>query len=129
MQGTSRVQLEPGDYIEATEEEPGAWRLEKVDLRKGEKSMRLTGDRQNELYKLGALQARYRENGVWYHPLEKFPGALFDANGYVCFKTALEYANCASVKKGPDPNTIHVKGGISSLPFYVPLQPTPISRI
>ena len=34
----------------------------------------ITGTRLNEKYKLGALQARYRENGYWYHPLGKFPG-------------------------------------------------------
>jgi hypothetical protein len=28
----------------------------------------ITGTRLNKRYKLGALQARYRENGYWYHP-------------------------------------------------------------
>ena len=86
----------------------------------------ITGARLNEMYKLGALQARYRENGYWYHPLEKFPGVLFDANGYVLFNTGEDYHRSASVKKGPDPNHIHVVGGIASLPSYVGLNPRPL---
>lgn len=122
-------EIKPGDYVELTEVSTGSWVMEKVDTLKDDKAMRLTGERLNDLYKLGAAQARYRENGVWYHPLEKFPGVLLDANGYALFKTAADYANCSSVKKGPDPNTIHVKGGIASLPFYVPLNPPPTSQI
>jgi 5-methylcytosine-specific restriction enzyme A len=88
---------------------------------------RITGIRLNEKYNLGAVQARYRENGYWYHPLKNFPGALFDANGYVLFQTATDYQRCATVRKGPDPNHIHVPGGIASLPFYVRLVPAPIN--
>jgi|HubBroStandDraft_6_1064221.scaffolds.fasta_scaffold93710_3 hypothetical protein len=86
----------------------------------------ITGRRLNEKYKLRALQARYRENGYWYHPLEQFPGALFDANGYVLFQTEEDYQQCEGVRKGPDPNHIHVQGGIASLPFYVQLDPPPL---
>ncbi len=86
----------------------------------------IKGDRLNQKYKVGAVQARYREDGNWYHPLDKFPGALFDANGYVLFESAAEYAACNDVKKGPDPNHIHVEGGIASLPSYIKLDPPPI---
>lgn len=48
----------------------------------------ITGRRLNEKYKVGAVHSLYRENGYWYHALDKFPGALFDAKGYVLFKTA-----------------------------------------
>jgi hypothetical protein len=75
---------------------------------------------------VGAVHALYRENGYWYHALDKFPGALFDANGYVLFKTTTDYQKCGAVKKGPDPNHIHVLGTISALPFYIPLNPPPI---
>ena len=92
---------------------------------RGLENTMITGDHLNEKYKIGAVQARYREDGHWYHPLEKFPGVLFDANGYVLFKTVLDYINCTGVKKGPDPNHIHVDGGIASLPFYVQLDPPP----
>jgi hypothetical protein len=114
-----------GDYVEMTETEQGSWTLAPVNFRKKEKNM-LNGEYLNEKYKLGAVQAKYRENGVWYHSLNEFPGALFDARGYVLFDSAAEYEACDQVKKGPDPNHIHVKGGISSLPFYVPLEPPPL---
>ena len=85
----------------------------------------IRGEELNAKHKVGAVQSRYREDGQWYHPLEQFPGALFDANGYVLFKTEEEYMRCNGVKKGPDPNHIHVDGGISSLPSYVQLSISP----
>ena len=86
----------------------------------------ITGEGLRNKYKIAAVQGRYRENGYWYHPLNRFPGVLFDANGYVLFETESQYENCAAVKKGPDPNHIHVSGGIASLPFYVLLNPPPL---
>lgn len=86
----------------------------------------LKGDYLNSHYGIGAKQARYREDGVWYHPLNKFPGALFDGNGYVLFDSQAQYEQCDSIKKGPDANHIHVSEGISSLPGYTPLVPPPL---
>jgi len=48
---------------------------------------RIYGRDLNELWQVGALHALYREDGKWYEHLERFPGALFDYNGYVIFKT------------------------------------------
>jgi len=86
---------------------------------------RVTGKLLNKHYGLGAAQARYRENGVWFHPLHQFPGILFDAKGYVIFPTQEDYEKSADVKKGPDPNHIHVLGGIADIPGYVQLNPPP----
>lgn len=121
----STQRIKAGDYVELTEIQPEVWSLATVDVNREGRVM-ITGERLNEHYEIGAAQARYRENGVWYHPLDQFPGALFDGNGYVLFQTATEYADCDRVKKGPDPNHIHVKGGISSLPSYVRLDPAPL---
>ena len=85
----------------------------------------ITGNFLNTIYKLGAAQSRYRVDGVWYHPLNKFPGALFDRQGYVLFDRPEDYYACRQVKQGPDPNHIHVEGGIASIPAYVRLQPPP----
>jgi hypothetical protein len=79
----------------------------------------------NNSYGLGAAQARYREDGTWYHPLDQFPGVLFDAGGYVRFESPEEYRHCEYVKKGPDPNHIHVEDGIAMIPTYVKLDPPP----
>src|SRR5262245_33842776 len=46
----------------------------------------------NEEWKLGARHALYHKDGTWYMPLERFPGAYFDPQGYVLFRTYEEYA-------------------------------------
>jgi len=40
----------------------------------------------NHKWGVNAKHALYRDDGRWYHVLEKFPGALFDSHGYVFFK-------------------------------------------
>lgn len=88
--------------------------------------MRLTGKWLNKKYGLGALAARYRENGVWYHPLVEFPAVLFDGTGYVLFSSESDYLAAPFVKHGPDPNHIHIIGGLSNAPGYVLLHPAPV---
>jgi len=92
------------------------------------KQKRITGERLNVLYRLGGAQARYRQDGKWYHPLRRFPGILFDGAGYVRFESPSEYEACDQVKKGPDPNQIHVEKGIARIPTYVQLDPPPRSN-
>lgn len=76
---------------------------------------RITGAKLNETLGLGVLHARYREDGKWYHPLKKFPGALFDENGYVIIQTSEEYLSNTQFQHGVD---LHVIGGIASLNNY-----------
>ena len=42
----------------------------------------LTGALLSERWGVGAAHALYIYDGHWYHQLERFPGALFDENGY-----------------------------------------------
>ena len=70
----------------------------------------------NKKWQVGAEHALYRQDGKFYMHLNRFPGALFDEDGYVLFKTENEYLNCSSIKIGA---RVNVKGGISSLPGYV----------
>jgi len=70
----------------------------------------------NRRWGVGALHALYREDGKFYNHLTHFPGALFDARGYVLFKTQEQYRNSPHLQHGVQ---LHVKGGISSLPGYV----------
>jgi 5-methylcytosine-specific restriction protein A len=86
---------------------------------------KITGKWLNKKYGIGASQARYRENGVWYHPLKDFPGALFDGDGYVLFSSEAEYLGAATIKHGPDPNHIHAIDGIAKANGYVALHPAP----
>jgi hypothetical protein len=71
----------------------------------------------NKNWRVGAVQARYRETGNWYHRLRRFPGALFDAHGYILFPT-----ENALIRMRPGVQIgkqIGVPGGIASLPGYV----------
>jgi hypothetical protein len=77
---------------------------------------RVSGRNLNERYGVGAAHALYRKDGRWYHRLRAFPGALFDASGYILFETEEEYLECSQLQIGHD---LHVPLGISSIPGYV----------
>lgn len=75
-----------------------------------------SGANLNREWKVGANHALYRENGKFYMPLERFPGAYFDVYGYLLFNTEEEYQDCDYLMIGP---RVNVKGGISAVPGYV----------
>ncbi|MDR3726610.1 MAG: HNH endonuclease [Terracidiphilus sp.] len=79
---------------------------------------RITGKELNDRWNVGADDSRYSERGNWYAQLHRFPGALFDQNGYVLFRTKEEYQSCPylNIRK-----QINMKGisGISAIPEYV----------
>jgi hypothetical protein len=70
----------------------------------------------NELWKIGAEQTRFRETGTFYMPLNRFPGALCDSNGFILFKTEADYRNCSYLRIG---SRLSVPRGISKIPGYV----------
>lgn len=76
----------------------------------------ISGKYLNELWNIGAKHALYREDGKWYHQLKEFPGALFDANGYIIFETEKNYLESPHLQIQQD---LHVINGISSMPNYV----------
>ena len=55
----------------------------------------VTGSRLNREWGANARHALYREDGRWFHVLERFPGALFDAHGYIVFQTENERSGSA----------------------------------
>ena len=74
------------------------------------------GRKLNREWGVNARHALYRENGKWYMPLERFPGAYFDAHGYLVFPTKHSYETCRHIRIG---KRVNVPGGIQSLPGYV----------
>jgi 5-methylcytosine-specific restriction protein A len=78
-----------------------------------------TGRELNQRWGVGARHALYRETGDWYHVLKRFPGALFDANGYVRLESRndLEMPG-VSVSKENGKDWLSVPGGIAALPGY-----------
>jgi 5-methylcytosine-specific restriction protein A len=75
----------------------------------------MTGYYLNKILDLNAKHALYREDGTWFHHLTKFPGILFDKNGYILFLTKEEYISNPNLKGNKE---LHVTNGISSLKQY-----------
>ena len=78
---------------------------------------RITGRLLNEQWGVNARHALYREDGRWYHVLERFPGALFDANGYIVFDGERSFRSCSYLSIGDEVNVRSPKG-ISAIPGY-----------
>jgi len=90
--------------------------------------MKKTGNALLRHYKLHARSAHYHANGCWYWSLRQFPGVYFDASGYVVFSTEKNYSECEYLQIGPVNTRVRdEKAGISGIPGYVKLDPTPIS--
>jgi len=95
------------------------WRLQgrKTAIGKEEATTaNTTGRALNKKWGVNAQHALYREDGTWYHVLERFPGALFDAHGYIMFDTEEDYKNCPGISIGKE---LSVAAGIANLPGYV----------
>lgn len=75
----------------------------------------LSGRELNKRWKVGAKHALYHREGSWYNNLRRFPGALFDPEGYVFFETERAYRDSLYVRVTQETN---VRGGISSMPEY-----------
>ena len=78
---------------------------------------RITGRLLNEEWGVNARHALYREDGRWYHVLERFPGALFDANGYIVFDTERTFRSCSYLSIGDEVN-VSGSRGIAAIPGY-----------
>lgn len=76
----------------------------------------MNGNFLNKLLDLGAKHALYRIDGTWYHNLKKFPGILFDKDGYVIFHTEKDYLNNSHLNRKKD---LHIENGIKSLKGYI----------
>jgi hypothetical protein len=75
----------------------------------------LSGKTLNRRWGVGAIHALYHKDGTFYEELKQFPGALFDRNGYVLFKTKTDYDAARGLRHGAK---LNVPGGISSLIGY-----------
>jgi 5-methylcytosine-specific restriction protein A len=78
--------------------------------------VQLTGKRLNQEWEVGAQHALYHRDGCWYNNLERFPGALFDPDGYILFETEDEYQASLDLNIGKETN---VPNGISAILGYV----------
>lgn len=70
----------------------------------------------NKLWNVGAKHALYYKCGTWFHQLRRFPGALFDAEGYVVFETEEAFRTCPHLRIRKD---VGCREGIRKIPGYV----------
>ena len=82
----------------------------------GQKDFTNSGKKLNEKWNVGAKHALYHWEGNWFNNLKKFPGALFDPNGYVLFETDKAYRSSRHLQIAQE---THVPNGIASIPGYV----------
>lgn len=75
----------------------------------------LTGRGLNRKWNVNARHALYHKDGTWYEVLKHFPGALFDPDGYVFFKTEEEYKRSPHLRVALKTN---VRNSIKSIPGY-----------
>jgi len=68
-----------------------------------------------QLWGVTSAQSLYHNNGTCYDLLERFPGALFDANGYVLFPDKNDYRSCLYLRITQE---LNVPDGIESIPSY-----------
>ncbi len=86
--------------------------------------MKVTAKRLAESVGISAKHALYRETGDWYHVLKRFPGVLFDKEGYLLFETQEDYQRLVAdgglygVRQSVENNWLTIQQGISSLPGY-----------
>jgi len=76
----------------------------------------LSGRQLNVEWKVGANHALFHKDGTYYNHLQSFPGALFDVDGYVLFRSEDQYRKSQYLQHGKQ---LHVPGGIESIPGYV----------
>ncbi len=69
----------------------------------------------NKKWNVGAADARYHRDGKFFMPLNRFPGALFDPDEYLLFRTREQYEESPYLNIG---ERLNVPGGISSAPGY-----------
>ncbi len=77
---------------------------------------RVTGERLRQSWDVAVRHALYHREGMFYENLERFPGALFDPNGYVVFETEEAYRRSPYLSIG---QKLNVRCGISAIPGYV----------
>jgi hypothetical protein len=75
-----------------------------------------SGENLKRQWGIPAIQVRDHKDGKWFMPLERFPGALCDPNGYVVFQSEREYTSSSYLEIG---QRVNVPGGVSKVPGYV----------
>ena len=103
------------DKIDKTSRTEGAMHDTNVSSSPSEDTEHHSGEYLAQLWGVNAAHALYHKDGTCYDLLERFPGALFDANGYVLFADRNHYRSCSSLRFTQE---LAVPDGIASIPGY-----------
>lgn len=76
----------------------------------------MNGRTLNNRWNVNAKHPLYNKTGKWYHKLNRFPGVLFDENGYLLFETSEDFYKCEGLSINQD---VWVPKGISAIPDYI----------
>jgi hypothetical protein len=57
-----------------------------------------SGENLKRQWGIPAVQVRYYKDGTWFMPLERFPGALCDPNGYIISKMSRSISRHATLR-------------------------------
>lgn len=74
-----------------------------------------SGRRINARYKLGAKHALYHIDGTFFEKLERFPGFLADAHGYVWYPTEEDFVSDSHLDIQ---DKVNVRGKLAHHPQY-----------
>jgi len=78
-----------------------------------------SGENLKKVWNIPAEQVRYHKDGTFFMPVDKFPAALCDPDGYILFKTQQEYEKSSFLEIG---KRVNVRRGISSISGYVKMK-------
>jgi hypothetical protein len=78
-----------------------------------------SGENLKKVWHIPANQVRYHKDGTFFMPVDKFPAAFCDPNGYVLFKTKDEYEMSLYIEIG---SRVNVRTGICGIPCYVKMK-------
>jgi hypothetical protein len=75
-----------------------------------------SGENLKRRWNIPAVQVRYHKDGTFFMPVDKFPAAFCDPNGYILFKTQEAYENSSYLEIG---NRVNIRHGIWKVPGYI----------
>jgi hypothetical protein len=59
-----------------------------------------SGENLKKQWKIPAQQVRYHKDGTFFMPIDRFPAAFCDPDGYIMFNSKQEYENNKQVEIG-----------------------------
>jgi hypothetical protein len=85
-----------------------------------------SGENLKRVSNIPAIHVRYHKDGTFFMPVDKFPAAFCDPNGYILFKTKEEYEKSQFLDIG---DRINIGRGVWKIPGYIKDKVTKRERV